>query len=92
MLFHPHATPVKDHAFRFQPQALFQAVFAGKRDLAARPDYPMPGQPASGLERPNHLASATRKARRARDIAVGGYFAFRYFPNRVANNVKHDTK
>ncbi len=65
MFFHPNAPPVENHAFRFQPQPLFQAVFAGKRDLSAGPHYPMPGQPAGRSEGPNYLARAARKARRA---------------------------
>jgi len=92
MLFHPDAPPVKDYAFRFQPKPLFQPLFARKRDLPACAHYPMPRQAACRAERPNHLPSTAWEARRARDIAVSGYFAFRYFPNGVANNIKHDTR
>ena len=89
MLFHPHARSVEHHAFRFQPQALFEAVFARQRDLSPAPTTRCQGSPRAASQRPDHLPRASRKARRARHIAVGGHFAFRNFANRVADNFEH---
>jgi hypothetical protein len=90
MLFHPNSRAVKHHAFRFQPEPLFEAVLAGKGNFSLGSYHAMPGQSTGcSSERPGHLASAAREARRARDIAVGGHFAFRNFANRIANNFEH---
>jgi len=49
----------------------------------------MPGQTACAAQCPNYLACAARKARRERDISVGGHFAFGNFSNGLADNVEH---
>jgi hypothetical protein len=90
VLFHPHARSVEGDAFRLEPQPLFQAVFARERDLPFRAYHTMPRQPAGPSQCPNHLTGAAGKARRARDVAVGRYFASRDFANGVADDFKHD--
>jgi hypothetical protein len=92
MLFHPNPRSVERNPFRLQPEPLFQAVFTRERDLSARPNYAMPGQRAGPSQRPNYLSGASRKAGRARHLAVGRYFAFRDFSDRVADDFKHDTR
>jgi len=90
VLFHPHPRPVERDAFSLQPQTLFQAVFARKRDFAFGSYHAMPRQPSRrASQRPHHLTSATGKARRARHIAVGGNFALGNLANCVANDVQH---
>ena len=90
MLFHPDASSVKDDAFGLQAEALFQAIFAGKRNFAAGADHAMPGQPArSAAQRPDHLSRTSGKTSRARHVAIGGHFAFRNSANGVADDFKH---
>jgi hypothetical protein len=81
---------VKDDAFRLESQALLKTILTRERDFSFGSYHAMPGQPARGAsERPNHLAGATRKASRARDVAVSGHFAFRYFSNGIADDFEH---
>ena len=91
MLFHPHARSMEDNAFRLQPDSLFEAVFARERDLSFSAHHAVPGQPPRrASERPDYLTSTAWKTRRPRDVAVSRNLAFRYFPNGVANDFKHD--
>lgn len=92
MFFHPHARSAEHDAFKFESETLFQAVFAGQRDLAARAYHAMPGQPARSAQRPDNLTGATGKTSRARHFAVGGDSAFGNFPNGVANDFQHDAR
>jgi hypothetical protein len=88
MLVHPHTRSVEHHALRLESEALFEAVLARQRYFSIGSHNPMPRQPARrASERPDHLASATGKARRARDVAVGGNFAFGNLADCAANNV-----
>ena len=90
VLFHPHSRSVEDDAFRLEPQSLFQTVFTRERDFSFGSHHAMPRQPARRTsERPNHLASATRKAGRASHVAVGGHFAFWNLPNGIADDFEH---
>lgn len=41
------------------------------------------------LERPHHLASAAREARRFRHLAVGSHFATRDLADDLADFIKH---
>src|SRR5580704_4873077 len=43
MLLHPNARTVEHHALSFQPEALFQAVFARQRDFSFGSYHAMPG-------------------------------------------------
>ena len=89
MRLHVDAAAMENHAFRFQPETLIERRFTAEQYLAPRADDAMPGQPPGILERPDHLPGRAGKASCARDIAVGGNFAFRYAADRVANDVEH---
>jgi len=90
MLFHPHTGSMEHDAFRFQPNPLFEAVFTRERDFAAGGDHSMPGQPTCASERPDNLTSTAGETCRARDVAIGGHLAFRYFPNGVTDDFEHE--
>src|SRR5271166_5021825 len=89
VFFHPNARAAESDAFRFQAQPLFESIFAGQRDLAARPNYTMPRQSPRFSERPNHLACAAWKSCRSGDAAVGGHFALGDLTYGVADHVEH---
>ena len=90
MLFHPNAGAAKGHALRFQAEALFQSIFAGKGDLAARPDYAMPRESTSVSKGPHYLPCGSRKSRGLCDLSVSGHLALGDLANHFANHVEHD--
>ena len=89
MRLHPHASTVKDHTFRFQAKSLFERRFPAQEDFAFCAHYAMPRQAARILQCPHNLARRTGEAGRARDITVGGDFAFWDAANGIADDVKH---
>jgi hypothetical protein len=89
MFFHPDARSVEDNSFRFQSQSLFEPVFTGKGDFSLGPYDTMPGKTACRAQCPNYLACAAWKARRQRDISVGGDLALGNFSNGLADDFEH---
>lgn len=87
---HLDARAVKGHAFGFQPEALFEAAFAGQRDFASGADHAMPRQSGGrGAQCPDHLSRPPGITGGTGDVAISGDFPFGDAPYGVAQDFEH---
>jgi hypothetical protein len=76
MVLHVDAEAMELNAFGLEAHALFEAVFAGEEDLAARADDTLPRDSvASTVECPCSLTGCTGKSRGVGDVSVSGNLA-----------------
>lgn len=90
MLFHPHSSSLKRHAFGFQAHPLFEPRFTRQPDSSASSQHSMPRQSPRVSERPDNLARGARESGGFRNVAIGGNLAPWDFANRIADDAQHD--
>lgn len=77
------APPAKGDSLQFEPQPLFERIFARHSDRAARAHYAMPGQSLECVEGSNHLARGSRKTGGRGDLSIAGHLPSRDLSNGI---------